>query len=87
MFTGVLNKQVSFKIYHVLEWRRPVGESQRQLDTMIGIATVGSMVTGVVGVVAALISFFNGDLAAGGACLIAAALSFGLLANALLRAM
>jgi hypothetical protein len=56
------------------------------LDTLIGLGTFGSAVIGVIGFVAALIAFFSGDLVGTGVCLVASALSFGLLANAVLRA-
>jgi hypothetical protein len=55
------------------------------LNTIIGLASLGGGITGVVGFVAALIALFNGDFVATGVCLIAAGLSFGLLANAVLR--
>jgi hypothetical protein len=55
------------------------------LDTIIGLVTLGGAITGVAGLVAALVAFFSGEFVATGVCLIAAALSFGLLANALIR--
>jgi hypothetical protein len=60
-------------------------EKRTGLDTLIGLGTLGSAVIGVVGFVAALIAFFSGDLVGAGVCLIASALAFGLLANAVLR--
>jgi hypothetical protein len=51
----------------------------------MGLAALGGVVTGALGLVAALFPFFDGDFTATGLCLIAAALSFGLLANAVLR--
>jgi len=62
-----------------------VSENHKQLNTIIGLATLGGGVTGVAGFLAALVAFFSGDFVATGVCLIAAALSFGLLANALFR--
>jgi hypothetical protein len=62
-----------------------VSENHRKLDTIIGLVTLGGAITGVAGFVAALVAFFNGDFVATGVCLIAAGLSFGLLANALIR--
>jgi len=62
-----------------------VSENHKQLNTIIGLVTVGGGVTGVAGFLAALVAFFSGDFVAMGVCLIAAALSFGLLANALFR--
>ena len=55
-------------------------------NTIIALAAVGSAVTGVVSFIAALIPFFAGDYAGAGMLLLAAAFSFGLLANALYRA-
>jgi hypothetical protein len=46
---------------------------------------MGSGITGVASLIVGLVSLFDGDLIAAGVCLIAAALAFGLLANALLR--
>ena len=62
-----------------------MSQNQRQLDAIIGLATLGGGIIGVAGFVVALIAFFNGDFLATGVCLIAAALSFGLLTNAVLR--
>jgi len=58
---------------------------RRRLDAIIGLAALGSAVTGVVSVVVALFPLFSGEFLAAGVCLLAAALSFGLLANAVLR--
>lgn len=58
---------------------------RRRLDSIIGLAALGSAVTGVVSLVAALFPLFSGEFLAAGVCLLAAALSFGLLANAVLR--
>ena len=63
-----------------------MSENRRKLDAIIGLATLGSGITGVSGLILALFSLLSGDLLATGVCLVAAALSFGLLANALLRA-
>jgi hypothetical protein len=60
-------------------------DTRKSLDILIGLGTLGSAAIGVIGFVAALAAFFNGDLTATGLCLIASALSFGLLANAVLR--
>jgi hypothetical protein len=62
-----------------------MSENRRLLDAIIGLATLGSAIVGVAGFLVALFAFFNGDFTAAGVCLIAAALSFGLLANAVLR--
>jgi hypothetical protein len=62
-----------------------MSRDRKRLDTIIGLAALGSSITGVVSLIAALFPFFNGEFDAVGLCLIAAALSFGLLANALIR--
>ena len=53
--------------------------------TIIGLAAAGSAVTGIASFVIAFFPFFNGDYAATGICFLAAAFSFGLLANAVFR--
>jgi hypothetical protein len=62
-----------------------MSEDRRKLDTIIGLAAIGSSITGVASLIVAIFPFFNGEFVAAGACLIAAALSFGLLANAVFR--
>lgn len=62
-----------------------MSENRRTLDAMIGLATVGSGVTGIASFILALLAFLNADFAAGGTLMLAAALSLGLLANAVLR--
>lgn len=54
-------------------------------DTVLGLAIVGGLVTGAAGLVAALIALINDDMVGMGVCLGAAALAFGLVANAALR--
>jgi hypothetical protein len=54
------------------------------VNSLIGIAVIGAVITGIAGLLAALASVIGGDWLAAGACLIAAALAFGLLASALL---
>ena len=51
----------------------------------IGLAVIGSSTIGIVGFIAAIIAVLAGEPTAAGTYLIAAALSFGLLANAVLR--
>ncbi len=60
-------------------------EGKKVSNTIIALAAVGSAVTGVISFLAALFPFFEGDFGAAGLCLLAAALAFGLLANALYR--
>ncbi|HYH82036.1 MAG TPA: hypothetical protein VEX86_19675 [Longimicrobium sp.] len=59
-------------------------ENQRG-ETIAGIAVFCGMVAGFVGLVVAVFSFFAGNFAGAGVCLVAAGLSFGLVANATLR--
>jgi len=61
-------------------------EGRKVSNTIIGLAAVGGAFIGVVSFIAALFPFFEGDFTGAGLCLLAAALSFGLLANALYRA-
>jgi hypothetical protein len=57
----------------------------RQNNWLIGVVTIGGMITGIGALFAAFISFISGQWQAAGVCLIAAALAFGTLANAALR--
>lgn len=59
-------------------------QQHRGLNTIIGVATIGPVIVGIVSFVGALIPFFNGNYAGAGVLLIASALSFGLLSNAVL---
>ncbi len=54
------------------------------VNSVIGIAVIGSAITGVAALLVALASALSGDWMAAGTCLIAAALAFGLLAGAFL---
>jgi hypothetical protein len=51
----------------------------------LSLAVLGGLVTGIVSLIVAIFSFFNSDWNSTGICLGAAALAFGLVANALLR--
>ena len=62
-----------------------MSENRRPFNTMVGLATVGSSLTGVIGLLGVLISFFSGEYLSAGIFLIAAALAFGLLAIAILH--
>ena len=55
------------------------------VNNVIGIAVLGGAITGIVALVVALIATLDGEWVATGVCLVAAALSFGLLAGALLK--
>jgi hypothetical protein len=52
---------------------------------MVRLSVLGSGVAGVVGLIAALLPLLAGEFLAASLCLTAAVISFGLLANALLR--
>ena len=54
-------------------------------ERMVGQALYGCVLTGYLAVVAAIALFFMGNGQGAGICFAAAALSFGLAANALLR--
>ena len=56
-------------------------ENRRLSDAIIGPAIMGSSITGVV----SFFVTFSGGFVSASVCLVAAALSFGLLANAVLR--
>jgi hypothetical protein len=60
-------------------------EERNGLNRLIGLALVGCAFIGIAAFVAALAAFVLGDATGAGVCLIASALAFGLLANALLR--
>lgn len=60
-------------------------EDRERVSTAIGWAVYGSIGVGILGVIAAVAAFPMGGGTAMGTGLIASALAFGLLANALLR--
>lgn len=62
-----------------------MGKDQRALGSMIGIAVLGGAVTGVAGLVVGIAAAIVGEPLGAGLALVAAAISFGLLANAMLR--
>jgi hypothetical protein len=51
----------------------------------IGLATLGASISGVFALFAALFALMSGQWQAAGVCLLAASVTFGALANALLR--
>jgi hypothetical protein len=57
----------------------------RRTDWLVGLATFGTAVIGAISLLVAVFAVFAGQLQAAGVCLIAAALAFGALANAVLR--
>lgn len=62
-------------------------KNQRWLNGFVGLAVVGTSLAGVTGFLAAVVNVLSGNLLEAGVLLIAAALSFGLLALALLGAL
>jgi len=57
----------------------------RRTGWLIGLATLGTAITGAASLLLALFAFFSGQWQAAGLCLLAAAFAFGLLGNAMLR--
>jgi hypothetical protein len=57
-------------------------KSNRLTNTIVGLAATGAAATGVVSGIAALFPLFSGEFLAAGVLLIAASLSFGMLAIA-----
>jgi hypothetical protein len=56
-----------------------------RLEAVLGIVVIASLVTGFSGLLIAVFAFFSTEWVGAGVCLGAAALAFGLVANALLR--
>lgn len=59
--------------------------SERRVDALIGAACIGAVVTGFIGIIAAIVSVVSMNPVGAGVSIIGAGLAFGLLANALLR--
>ena len=57
----------------------------QSINTLIGIATIGCIVTGVISLFGALFPLLNGEFLPAAIFLIAAALAFGSIAIALIR--
>jgi hypothetical protein len=57
----------------------------RNIENLIGIATLLTIIIGFAAVLGAIFCFFTGKFSAGALSLIAAALSFGLFSNAILN--
>jgi hypothetical protein len=60
-------------------------QARDSLNVVIGLALVGASLTGVASLIATLFAVSSGEFAAMGLCIVAAAMSFGLLSNAVLR--
>ena len=56
-----------------------------RLEAVLGIVVIASLFTGFSGMLVAVFAFFSAEWVGAGVCLGAAALAFGLVANALLR--
>jgi len=56
-----------------------------RFELVLGLAVVATLATGLIGLVMAAIASFNSDWTGAGLSLVAAALAFGLLTNAVLR--
>lgn len=54
-------------------------------ETVLGLSVLLGLLTGILALASAVFAFFSYDWVATGICLGAAGLSFGLVANALLR--
>ena len=62
-----------------------MNEQRSRLELVVGLSVVLGMLTGILALGAAVFAFGNFDWMALGICLAAAALAFGLIANAVLR--
>ena len=62
-----------------------MSKDHKTLGSMIGIAVFGGAITGIVGLVVGVGAAMVGEPVAAGIALVAAALAFGMLANAVLR--
>jgi hypothetical protein len=60
-------------------------DQDQKINKIVGIAYIGCVAAGTASLVAALFPFFIGDFTSAGIFLTAAALSFGLLAIAILK--
>jgi hypothetical protein len=59
--------------------------SMEKSNLVVGLSTIGALVTGIAGLAIALVSFCMSNRLEAGVCLGASALGFGLLANAVFR--
>jgi len=58
----------------------------KRTEWLVGLAIYGTTVAGILALILALLALFSGRWEAAGTGLVAAAIAFGALANALLRA-
>ena len=59
--------------------------SMEKNNLVVGLSTIGALVTGIAGLAIALVSFCMSNRLEAAVCLGASALAFGLLANAVFR--
>jgi hypothetical protein len=59
--------------------------SDKRIDFLASAACFGSVITGLAGIIVAIISLVSMNLVAAGVSVVGASLAFGLLANAVLR--
>ena len=62
-----------------------MADQTKQTRWLTAIAIVGTVVAGLLGFAGALFAFFSQDSSGFGVCVLATALAYGLLANAVLR--
>jgi len=60
-------------------------KERNRFEAVLGIVLIASVVTGFAGLLVAAFAFFSYEWVDAGVCLGAAALAFGLIANAILR--
>lgn len=64
---------------------QPTDAAMRRFRGTMALAVIGGAATGVLALVIGVLAYLNGNGSTAGTCLLAAAVAFGLLANALLR--
>lgn len=57
-------------------------ERRSGVNALVGLGAYGSALTGLLGLIGAVVSFLDGELMASGIFLLAAAIAFGFLAKA-----
>lgn len=63
----------------------PTDAGMRRFRGTMALSVIGGSATGVLALVIGVLAYLNGNGSTAGTCLLAAAVAFGLLANALLR--
>jgi uncharacterized membrane protein len=62
-----------------------VKQTGNRINAVVGLSVMSGIITGLIGLVVAYFAFSGADWAGAGISLVADALAFGLVANALLR--